>query len=261
MLFSLRQSNREGKQADEELLGSAVQACWELCDLFREGWTQIRPERGTPRPSQTSFNQSPTYVKRQSNLMTVPEQSNTVPETPTTIFDDNPLSPEEQSPSVPNILVLGSDTRQRWSTTSSTLSGYSQTSNKTSSTATTATAEDLSLVRLKALIVKAAMNAGYQRNTAQPLPNFVKMLPTNAFGAQPWQMSLLENFKKLVLHDTAFRAPASLPSTRVTAAEVARAVQWMMRSGQYGFLRDLYRLVFGFHIEEGELRKGLVIQT
>ena len=48
MLFSLRQNKREGKAADEELLGSAVQACWELCDLFREGWTQVRPERGTP---------------------------------------------------------------------------------------------------------------------------------------------------------------------------------------------------------------------
>ena len=58
MLFSLRQNKREGKQADEELLGSAVQACWELCDLFREGWTQVRPERVTPRPSQTTFTQA-----------------------------------------------------------------------------------------------------------------------------------------------------------------------------------------------------------
>ena len=48
MLFTLRQNKREGKQADEELLGSAVQACWELCDLFREGWTQVRPERLIP---------------------------------------------------------------------------------------------------------------------------------------------------------------------------------------------------------------------
>ncbi|TKA75414.1 hypothetical protein B0A49_02638, partial [Cryomyces minteri] len=55
MLFSLRQNTRDGKAADEELLGSAVQACWELCDLFREGWTQIRPDRGTPRPSQSTF--------------------------------------------------------------------------------------------------------------------------------------------------------------------------------------------------------------
>ena len=55
MLFSLRQNRRDGKAPDEELLGSAVQACWELCDIFREGWTQIRPDRGTPRPSHVSF--------------------------------------------------------------------------------------------------------------------------------------------------------------------------------------------------------------
>ena len=61
MLFNLRQSSREGKNPDEELLGSAVQACWELCDLFREGWTQIRPERGTPRPSQTTFPVNSSY--------------------------------------------------------------------------------------------------------------------------------------------------------------------------------------------------------
>ncbi|KAL8958735.1 MAG: hypothetical protein Q9183_005778, partial [Haloplaca sp. 2 TL-2023] len=58
MLFSLRQNKREAKAPDEELLGSAVQACWELCDLFREGWTQVRPDRGTPRPSQTTFTQA-----------------------------------------------------------------------------------------------------------------------------------------------------------------------------------------------------------
>src|ERR1700759_1407785 len=51
MLFSLRQNNRDSKPPDEELLGSAVQACWELCDLFREGWRQVRPDRGTPRPA------------------------------------------------------------------------------------------------------------------------------------------------------------------------------------------------------------------
>lgn len=55
MLFSIRQNSRDGKAADEELLGSAIQACWELCDLFREGWTQVRPERGTPRPAQFAF--------------------------------------------------------------------------------------------------------------------------------------------------------------------------------------------------------------
>jgi hypothetical protein len=64
MLFSLRQNKRDGRKPDEELLGSAVQACWELCDLFREGWTQIRPDRGTPRPSQTTFTQAFNQAKR-----------------------------------------------------------------------------------------------------------------------------------------------------------------------------------------------------
>lgn len=107
MLFSLRQNKREGKAADEELLGSAVQACWELCDLFREGWTQVRPERGTPRPSQTTFTQvsnqmsmsspayqqSPSYSRQSTSLASLPENPEHpehartrytgIPETPT----------------------------------------------------------------------------------------------------------------------------------------------------------------------------------
>ena len=84
MLFSLRQNKRDEKAADEELLGSAVQACWELCDLFREGWTQVRPDRGTPRPSQTSFSQTFNQMK-QADLDTV-RARHVEPETPTTIL-------------------------------------------------------------------------------------------------------------------------------------------------------------------------------
>ncbi|KAI6812272.1 hypothetical protein KC342_g17338, partial [Hortaea werneckii] len=131
MLFNLRQSTREGTAADEELLGSAVQACWELCDLFREGWTQIRPERGTPRPSQTTF-QSTSPPQNPFNLSSnrsEPRSNSSmsnrryhdapsgpagsaaaiVPETPTTIFDDTTSSAASSPDSVtiPNILVLG----------------------------------------------------------------------------------------------------------------------------------------------------------
>jgi hypothetical protein len=35
----------------------------------------------------------------------------------------------------------------------------------------------------------------------------------------------------------------------------------MVQSGRYSWLRDLYRLVFGFHVEEAIGRKGVVIQT
>ncbi|KAI7151947.1 hypothetical protein KC349_g9230 [Hortaea werneckii] len=131
MLFNLRQSTREGTTADEELLGSAVQACWELCDLFREGWTQIRPERGTPRPSQTTFqstsppqnpfNLSSNRSEPRSNSSMSNRQYHDapsgpagsaaaiVPETPTTIFDDTTSSAASSPDSVtiPNILVLG----------------------------------------------------------------------------------------------------------------------------------------------------------
>ena len=204
MLFSLRQNKKEGKPADEELLGSAVQACWELCDLFREGWTQVRPERGTPRASQTTFSQvseqlgragdrtSSTHSKRDSlqrenSLPSLPENPihpppsrtssrNTRykepvtpgwnPETPTTEFEDTPISPGETSPNIPNILVLGTENTRaanaRWSSTSS---AYSQGSNQSSSTVTSTTKpdEDVNLTRLKVLILKAAMNVGFSR--------------------------------------------------------------------------------------------------
>ncbi|KAG8533923.1 uncharacterized protein KY384_001664 [Bacidia gigantensis] len=121
MLFSLRQNKRDGKPADEELLGSAIQACWELCDLFREGWTQIRPDRGTPRPSQTTFTQAFQQAKQSqahstASYTTVPEYedsedegfSSLNPETPTTIFEDtNQISPDGDEGPTPNILVLG----------------------------------------------------------------------------------------------------------------------------------------------------------
>lgn len=268
MLFSLRQNNRENKPPDEELLGSAVQACWELCDLFREGWTQVRPDRGTPRPSVTTFaaslgasSRSASVSSHSSNSQYRPPPS--VPETPTTIYDDREeMSPEEPTP---NILVLGPEgvrtqTHTRWSSNSSNLSTYSETSQRTSSTAT-AGREDPHLSKLKTLIVRAAMNIGYSRNMPQTLPAFVKALPSNSFGTAPWQLKLLESYRKLVIADPTLRAQAQLPSKRFTAAEVARAVQWMGRSEQFAWLRDLYRLVFGFFPDDAVTRKNVTIST
>ncbi|KAI9751183.1 MAG: hypothetical protein M1835_001253 [Candelina submexicana] len=285
MLFSLRQNRREAKPADEELLGSAVQACWELCDLFREGWTQVRPDRGTPRPSQTTFTQTFNQIsesnsvssssRRNGNSSSSSNAANPrgLPETPTTIFEDTTVSPDEAT--VPNILVLGPDNygrpQPRWSSNASTLSGYSQSSQQTTSstaTATTAAAEDINLTRLKLLILKAALNAGYQTHPTshppQSLPAFVKTLSSNAFGSQPWQTSLLASYKSMILTDSAFRAPQmlNLSLRRAGAPEVARAVQWMVGStGQYVWLRDLFRLVSGFRVEEAETRGGVSIQT
>ena len=280
MLFSLRQNRREGKTADEELLGSAVQACWELCDLFREGWTQIRPDRGTPRPSQTTFTQAFRQAKQTEMAASAMAGARAVadaeddafgrmnPETPTTVFEDTQqVSPDDDS--VPNILVLGPEqssdgrlqTRQKWSSSSSTLSGYSQSSGTTSSSTSTIInpTEDPHLVCLKLLIVKAAINSGFQRGSSMTLASFVKSIPSNSFGNAPWQMYLLENYKKLVASDPGFRSPG--PSRRAGAADVSRAVQWMVGSGQYMWLKDLFRLVFGFHVEEGELRSKVTIQS
>ncbi|MCJ1291661.1 hypothetical protein MMC34_003206 [Xylographa carneopallida] len=273
MLFSLRQNKRDGKPADEELLGSAVQACWELCDLFREGWTQIRPDRGTPRASQTTFTQAFQQAKQTEKAVSISEVGESDieddefgrlnPETPTTVFEDTQqMSPDEAQ--VPNILVLGPDTSDRfpgpqWSSSSSTLSGYSQSSeNTTSSTSTIMNpSEDPRLTCLKLLIVKAAMNIGFKRG--EKLSLFVKNVPSNSFGTATWQMHLLESYKKLVATDPAFRSAG--PSRRVSAAEVGRAVQWMVRSGQYSWLKDLFRVVLGFHAEEAEMRKNVMLQS
>ncbi|KAK3947319.1 hypothetical protein QBC32DRAFT_91357 [Pseudoneurospora amorphoporcata] len=303
MLFSLRQNRRDGKAPDEELLGSAVQACWELCDIFREGWTQIRPDRGTPRPSHINFFSPGSYglqsllsnhqsdsrsnagsrasmrskresLRSLSDLTDRPRNKPIIPETPVTEFEDTPVSPDA-SPQMPNIMVLGpsndrSDSRGgRWSSSASNLSGYSQSSQHTSSTATTATAtiEDMNITRIKVLIVKAAMNIGFSRETAAAdgkggsaaLQTFVKSLPTGSFGSLPMHATLLQNYKNLVLTDSAFRASASLPprGKRISAIEIAKSVNWMMmRSGQYSFLKDLFRLVFGFQVEDAESRKN-----
>ena len=45
------------------------------------------------------------------------------------------------------------------------------------------------------------------------------------------------------------------------AVDIARAVQSMVQNGQYTWLRDLYRLVFGFHVEEAVGRRNVSIQT
>ncbi|KAI1155883.1 hypothetical protein F4825DRAFT_384214 [Nemania diffusa] len=315
MLFSLRQNKMDGKEPDEELLGSAVQACWELCDIFREGWTQIRPDRGTPRPSQPGFftygrdtessasTAADGRASRQSNRskrdsaekprklpLAPPPQPPPIPETPVTEFEDTPISPDSASPQVPNILVLGTESSNRggggggrWSSSASNLSSYSQSSQRTSSTATTtATGEDANVTRIKALVLKAAMNVGFSRDGAADghggisgiggggggqvagasLQGFVSSLPPGSFGSLPWHATLLQSYKGLVLSDPSFRQAAALPARgrRVAAADAAKSVGFMThRSAQYGFLRDLFKLVYGFHVDEVDSRKNVNI--
>lgn len=297
MLFSIRQKQRDGGIADEELLGSAVQACWELCDLFREGWTQIRPDRGTPRPSQTTFTQAFQQLKRSGFAPTqepITPLRGGYPETPTTIFEDMVNVSPDEAP-IPNILVFGgaspptqtSNTLQptsqrggsiqgdkngngaaaKWSSASSTLSTSSRASGRSSALSATSSqhtvttpAEDPNLSLLKALFIKAALNTGFQRNSPTVnLPQFVKSLPDNAFGPLSWQVMLLDNYKKVVGGDPGFRNIG--PPMRAGAVEVARVVRAMVQSGYFVWLRDLYRLVFGFHLEESATKQAVAVQT
>ena len=284
MLFSLRQNRRERMPADEELLGSAVQSCWELCDIFREGWTQVRPDRGTPRPSPATFTQTFQQVKetesnysKSSYTISLADQEEQYgigrpnPETPTTIFEDTQqMSPDESS--VPNIVVLGPEattshdrygSQQQWSggsDRSSTFSGHSRDSGATTASSSSTIinpAEDPRLTCLRLLIIKAAINLGFSR--ADKLVAFVKAMPSNSFGSAAWQVALLEQYKKLVTSDPTFKSAG--PPRRATAPDVARSVRWMVASGQYVWLRDLFRWVFGFHVDEADMRPGVDIHS
>ncbi|KAI0199783.1 hypothetical protein F4808DRAFT_199710 [Astrocystis sublimbata] len=277
MLFNLRQNKRDGKEPDEELLGSAVQSCWELCDIFREGWTQVRPDRGTPRPTQPGYfsygrdTDTDGRASRQSarskrDSAERPRKPAPVPETPVTEFEDTPVSPEPQSPQAPNILVLGTESNRggRWSSNASSLSSYSQSSQRTSSTATTATGEEAHITRIKALILKAAMNVGYSRDTTISLHTYVNSLPPGSFGSSAWHATLLQNYKSLVVVDASFRQASSLPprGKRVLNADIAKSVAFMThQSSQYSFLRDLFKLVCGVHVQEVDPRKGASISV
>ncbi|KAL4934965.1 hypothetical protein BDV06DRAFT_141464 [Aspergillus oleicola] len=267
MLFSIRQSKKEGRQLDEELLGSAVQACWELCDIFREGWTQRssrNSDRGTPRPSQATFTPVEKQTK-QSNLARAEEALFRArhPETPTTIFEDvGTVSPEEGP--VQNIFLLGQRrnvvSHPNWSSNVSSISGRTHSSEKSSPTNTVITlSNDSNVNALRVLVAKAALNNGFQPEESQVLSSFVKSLSSDAFGSAPWQIALLKHYKSLVAFDPVFQKIA--PSSRASAMDIARAVKLMAQSEQYLWLYDLYRLVFGFHIEEGVNRDAIILQT
>ncbi|PNY24626.1 Uncharacterized protein TCAP_05423 [Tolypocladium capitatum] len=295
MLFSLRQNQRDGRPPDEELLGSAVQACWDLCDIFRDGWTQIRPDRNTPKPNQMGFsppqpaadqtgrdsrqsNRSSLHSKRKSvkssHQEEWPRKPPPVPETPVTEFEDTPISPESRSPQMPNIMVLGptSDGGRggRWSSNASNMSSYSRGSNRTSSTATTTAAtEDPNIVRSKVLVVRAAMNLGFDRDTvtdpkadAAALQNFVQGLPSGSFGSLPNHTTLLQQYKNSVLVDAFLPHTHALPvrGKRVSAQDMAKSVQAMSSSSpRYSYLRELFKFVFQFSIDEVESRRNVSI--
>ncbi|EAW20997.1 uncharacterized protein NFIA_115340 [Aspergillus fischeri NRRL 181] len=267
MLFTIRQGKREGRPINEEMLGSAVQACWELCDLFREGWTQrsLRySDRGTPRPSQATFTHGMQQAGQQEIAATderLRQRGN--PETPTTIFDETTTISPDDAP-VQNIFLLGKDADQfvqaRWSSSLSTVSDISQGSGQTSSTNTIRTSpNDTTLACIQALLTKAAVDSGFQPEKSQSLSSFVKTLSSDAFGSAPWQMSLLRSYKSLLAHDPVFRNIGLQPHSN--AADIARAVRVTTQGNQYSWLRDLYRLVFGVHVDDVASRQGVALQA
>ncbi|GFF62241.1 hypothetical protein IFM51744_10924 [Aspergillus udagawae] len=268
MLFTIRQGKREGRPISEEMLASAVQACWELCDLFREGWTQrsLRySDRGTPRPSQATFTHGMQQAGQHGIAATdegLRQRGN--PETPTTIFDETATISPDDAP-VQNIFVLGKDAGQfvqaRWSSDLSTVSDISQSSGQTSSGQTSSTntirtsPNDTTLTCIQALLAKAAVDSGFQPEKSQSISSFVKTLSSDAFGSAPWQISLLRSYKSLLALDPVFRNIDFQPHSN--AADIARAVQVTTQGSQYPWLRDLYRLVFGVHVDDVASRQGI----
>ncbi|KAA8645538.1 uncharacterized protein ATNIH1004_006957 [Aspergillus tanneri] len=265
LLFSIRQNERESRQSNEDLLSSAVQACWELCDIFREGWTRrsVRnSDRGTPRPSQATFAQTVTQTEQPDlylNERLSGQQGN--PETPTTIFEDTVSTSPDEAP-VQNIFVLGQISthvsQTKWPSNSSSVSGQTQSSERSANTITILP-NTPNLTSLKVLIIKAAMNSGFQRSGPQSLSSFVKSLSSDAFGSMTWQISLLRSYKRMVAFDPTFQYVG--PQARASAIEIAGAVQETVQRGQCPWLNDLYRLVFGFRMEEAVRRKDIILQT
>ncbi|KAH0269531.1 hypothetical protein KCU91_g8652, partial [Aureobasidium melanogenum] len=275
-LFNLRHVGRDAKRLDE-LLALAIQACWDLSDIFRESWSHLRPDRSIPRPGQVGFSSSvsqhstgPSERAPSSLSSEYHDVPLLPPETPTTIFDDATTASSPESVTVPNILVLGpaapgssgGSTRgakhhDRWSSNASTLSDYSESadSQRTSSTAR-ANSDGKHLLRLRCLILKAAFNVGFSRTSNQSLASFAKKLPVQSFGSQSWQVRLLEHYKRLVIVDQSLRSVASLSGRSLTAVEVAKAVMWLSRNEEWVWLQDLYLIVFSFGVEEAELRGG-----
>jgi len=185
----------------------------------------------------------------------------------------------------------------RWSSNASALSDYSETTSQRSSSTATASSDEKQLFRLRCLILKAALNTGYIRhhsetsddsnndsstiNTSttsssssqQPssqrtLQAFVKELSPDAFGSLPWQSQVLESYRKLVLADPSLKrvdSPSFLGgkadgTKKITARDCARAIKWLGPNPKWVWMRDLFRLVFGFGVEEVE-RSGSVIMV
>jgi tetratricopeptide (TPR) repeat protein len=91
-----------------------------------------------------------------------------------------------------------------------------------------------------------------------PLPDFIRALPSNSFGTETWQSQLFESYRKLVLADPTLRSVHTQPLRRLTALEIGRSVQWLGRSESFKWLRELYRFVFGAYPEDTSQRNLII---
>lgn len=297
VLFSIRQTRRDGQPPDENLFVAAIEATYSLNDLFREGLSAARPERNTPRPSQTSFPyHSPEQTGRESRSSNHssrskrdgsskssyqeerPRKPPPPPETPVTEFEDTPISPESRSPQMPNIMVLGpsSDGGRggRWSSNASSMSSFSHSSNRTSSTATTTTAtEDHNVTRAKILVLRAAVQLGFNKEAivdvktgASALQKFVSSLQPGAFGSLPTHATLLQQYRESIVTDgfvPRSNFVLSSRTKRVSVQDLAKSVQVMINTSpsRFGYLRELFKFVCSFPLEEADSRRNLIIQV
>ena len=225
-------------------------------------WLAIRSSR--IRSSRRPLASSPS-----SRVITHPYARSLPPETPTTIFDDaTTATSSPESVNVPNILVLGPANannvsvrngthHDRWTSNASVLSGYSDSaSSQRSSSTATASNEENHLARLRYLLLKAGIETGFLRTSGQTLPVYVEALAENVFGNLPWQKKVFTYYRKLVTSDKSMQTVNNFPPRRLGAREAAMSVKWLGDGPQWAWMRDLYRIVFGFGIDEAERRGG-----
>jgi hypothetical protein len=113
------------------------------------------------------------------------------------------------------------------------------------------------------------MNLGFNRDTihepkaaAAALQKFVQDLPPGSFGSLISHSTLLSQYKNSVLTDAIIPRHHALPARgkRVTAQEMAKSIQMMTKSSQrYAYLRDLFKVVFQFPVEEVDTRRNVSI--
>ncbi|KAF2157681.1 hypothetical protein K461DRAFT_273901 [Myriangium duriaei CBS 260.36] len=234
-LYSLQQSSADETANQEDLIMTAVSACWELSDLFRSGWIQFRPERSTPRANQTKFLSRTRRVLAASegrvsslsnrtyhDAASFPLQEPPLPpETPVTIFDDITTSASPEATNVPNILVLGPDHpssrptgnrttfHDRWSSNASMISertGGLQSSQRTSSTNAANKAHNGHLFMLRVLLVRTAINHGFKSfpsaNASTGSPGRLRHGSLAAFVGSLPENAFGDHASKLQLLDT-----------------------------------------------------------